>query len=396
MAVTVHIDQSAINRAFADMAPSAALHKTAIRKAGVALSLMIQQTLRQQGKDYYDAAADATSMEETAEGVSVSIAWRGIGLHWIGTQGYLAARCGPPDALRKSPASDSEPRHPHHQRATRAWRDPKHLQRRLPQRGLAIHPLQKWRTEWKCNRCPDSQDSPVLHREESGPQAFQQRNENRRRPLYPVPGSNDCSYSWHPADDGPNGAARRGNIPHPNRKRIMIPSIDQTMSCRIIERLKSSKELSCHIFDAPFDPEYAANDIIMSAMGNNGVVLVCPGDADEYQDGHGQTAEPTMWRQYFIIVAIYHNAALFPEECLTPAYYLRAVGDVIEHALWNWNPLPFPAPAMMKPKIKGRFASSGIIDGEKRQMNVLTVDYRVPININIRTKTEFHEQNAKK
>jgi hypothetical protein len=88
--------------------------------------------------------------------------------------------------------------------------------------------------------------------------------------------------------------------------------------------------------------------------------------------------------------------ALFPEECLTPAYYLRAVGDVIEHALWNWNPLPFPAPAMMKPKIKGRFASSGIIDGEKRQMNVLTVDYRVPININIRTKTEFHEQNAKK
>ena len=176
----------------------------------------------------------------------------------------------------------------------------------------------------------------------------------------------------------------------------MIPSIDQTMSCRIIERLKSSKELSCHIFDAPFDPEDAANDIIMSAMGNNGVVLVCPGDADEYQDGHGQTAEPTMWRQYFIIVAIYHNAALFPEECLTPAYYLRAVGDVIEHALWNWNPLPFPAPAMMKPKIKGRFASSGIIDGEKRQMNVLTVDYRVPININIRTKTEFHEQNAKK
>lgn len=105
MAVTVHIDQSAINRAFADMAPSAALHKTAIRKAGVALSLMIQQTLRQQGKDYYDAAADATSMEETAEGVSVSIAWRGIGLHWIGTQATWAARCGPPDALRKSPAS---------------------------------------------------------------------------------------------------------------------------------------------------------------------------------------------------------------------------------------------------------------------------------------------------
>ena len=74
MAVTVHIDQSAINRAFADLAPSAALHKTAIRTAGVALSLMIQQTLRQQGKDYYDAAADATSMDETAEGVSVSIA----------------------------------------------------------------------------------------------------------------------------------------------------------------------------------------------------------------------------------------------------------------------------------------------------------------------------------
>ena len=95
MAVTVHIDQSAINRAFADMAPSAALHKTAIRKAGVALSLMIQQTLRQQGKDYYDAAADATSMEETAEGVSVSIAWRGIGLHWIGTQGYLGGPLRP-------------------------------------------------------------------------------------------------------------------------------------------------------------------------------------------------------------------------------------------------------------------------------------------------------------
>lgn len=95
MAVTVHIDQSAINRAFADMAPSAALHKTAIRKAGVALSLMIQQTLRQQGKDYYDAAADATSMEETAEGVSVSIAWRGIGIHWIGTQGYLGGPLRP-------------------------------------------------------------------------------------------------------------------------------------------------------------------------------------------------------------------------------------------------------------------------------------------------------------
>lgn len=95
MAVTVHIDQTAIDRAFADMAPSATQHKAAIRKAGVALSLLIQQTLRQQGKDYYDAAADATSMEETAEGVSVSIAWRGIGLHWIGTQGYLGGPLRP-------------------------------------------------------------------------------------------------------------------------------------------------------------------------------------------------------------------------------------------------------------------------------------------------------------
>lgn len=95
MAVTVHIDQTAIDRAFADMAPSASQHKAAIRKAGVALSLLIQQTLRQQGNDYYDAAADATSMEETAEGVSVSIAWRGIGLHWIGTQGYLGGPLRP-------------------------------------------------------------------------------------------------------------------------------------------------------------------------------------------------------------------------------------------------------------------------------------------------------------
>ena len=83
MAVTVHIDQTAIDRAFAEMEPSAARHKTAIRKAGVALSLLIQETLRQQGKDYYDGAADATAMEETAEGVSVSIAWRGIGLNCL-------------------------------------------------------------------------------------------------------------------------------------------------------------------------------------------------------------------------------------------------------------------------------------------------------------------------
>lgn len=95
MAVTVHIDQTAIDRAFAEMAPSAARHKTAIRKAGVALSLLIQETLRQQGKDYYDSAADATAMEETAEGVSVSIAWRGIGLHWLGTQGYLGGPLRP-------------------------------------------------------------------------------------------------------------------------------------------------------------------------------------------------------------------------------------------------------------------------------------------------------------
>lgn len=95
MAVTVHIDQTEIDRAFADMEPSAARHKTALRKSGVALSLLIQETLRQQGKDYYDGAADATTMEETAEGVSVSIAWRGIGLHWIGTQGYLGGPLRP-------------------------------------------------------------------------------------------------------------------------------------------------------------------------------------------------------------------------------------------------------------------------------------------------------------
>ena len=173
----------------------------------------------------------------------------------------------------------------------------------------------------------------------------------------------------------------------------MIPSLDQTMCRRIIERLQSLGTLDCHIFERPFDPQYAANDIIMSAMGNNGVVLVCPGDAAEYQDGNGQTEAPTMWRQYFIIASIYHNASLFPAACLTPDYYLRAVGDVIEEALWNWNPLPFSAPAMMKPKIKGRFSSSAIIDGEKRQMNVLTVDYRVPVNINMRTKPEFYEQS---
>lgn len=169
----------------------------------------------------------------------------------------------------------------------------------------------------------------------------------------------------------------------------MIPSLDQTMCRRIIERLQSLGTLDCHIFERPFDPQYAANDIIMSAMGNNGVVLVCPGDADEYQDGHGQTAVGTMWRQYFIIAAVYHNAALFPPECLTPDYYLRAVGDEIEEALWNWNPFPFAAAAMMKPKIKGRFSSSAVIDGEKRQMNVLTVDYRVPVNINIRNNPQF-------
>lgn len=169
----------------------------------------------------------------------------------------------------------------------------------------------------------------------------------------------------------------------------MIPSLDQTMCRRIIESLQSLGTLDCHIFERPFDPQYAANDIIMSAMGNNGVVLVCPGDADEYQDGDGQTEAPTMWRQYFIIAAVYHNAALFPPECLTPDYYLRAVGDEIEEALWNWNPFPFAAPAMMKPKIKGRFSSSAVIDGEKRQMNVLTVDYRVPVNINIRNNPQF-------
>lgn len=169
----------------------------------------------------------------------------------------------------------------------------------------------------------------------------------------------------------------------------MIPSLDQTMCRRIIERLQSLGTLDCHIFERPFDPQYAANDIIMSAMGNNGVVLVCPGDADEYQDGHGQTAVGTMWRQYFIIAAVYHNAALFPPECLTPDYYLRGVGDIIEEALWIWNPFPFSAPAMMMPKIKGRFSSSAVIDGEKRQMNVLTVDYRVQVNINIRNNPQF-------
>ena len=171
----------------------------------------------------------------------------------------------------------------------------------------------------------------------------------------------------------------------------MIPSIDQTMCRRIIERLKSLGALNCHIFERPFDPQYAANDIIMSAMGNNGVVLVCPGEAAEYQDGHGQTAVPTMWRQYFIIAAIYHNASLFPKECLTPDYYLRALGDLIEETLWDWNPFPFAASASLKGKVKGRFASSARIDGEERQMNVLTVDYRVPVNINIRNHPKFDE-----
>lgn len=171
----------------------------------------------------------------------------------------------------------------------------------------------------------------------------------------------------------------------------MIPSIDQTMCRRIIERLKSLGALNCHIFERPFDPQYAANDIIMSAMGNNGVVLVCPGEAAEYQDGHGQTAVPTMWRQYFIIAAIYHNASLFPKECLTPDYYLRALGDLIEETLWDWDPFPFAASASMKGKVKGRFASSARIDGEERQMNVLTVDYRVPVNINIRNHPKFDE-----
>ena len=171
----------------------------------------------------------------------------------------------------------------------------------------------------------------------------------------------------------------------------MIPSIDQTMCRRIIERLKSLGALNCHIFERPFDPQYAANDIIMSAMGNNGVVLVCPGEAAEYQDGHGQTAVPTMWRQYFIIAAIYHNASLFPKECLTTDYYLRALGDLIEETLWDWNPFPFAASASMKGKVKGRFASSARIDGEERQMNVLTVDYRVPVNINIRNHPKFDE-----
>lgn len=171
----------------------------------------------------------------------------------------------------------------------------------------------------------------------------------------------------------------------------MIPSIDQTMCRRVIERLKSLGALNCHIFERPFDPQYAANDIIMSAMGNNGVVLVCPGEAAEYQDGHGQTAVPTMWRQYFVIAAIYHNASLFPKECLTPDYYLRAIGDLIEETLWDWNPFPFAASASMKGKVKGRFASSARIDGEERQMNVLTVDYCVPVNINIRNHPQFHE-----
>jgi len=174
----------------------------------------------------------------------------------------------------------------------------------------------------------------------------------------------------------------------------MNPSIDQTLSRRIIERLKNIQELGCHVFEQPFDPQFAANDIIMSSMGNNGVVLVSPGDAEEYQDGHGQTAVPTMWRQFFIIAAIYHNAALFPAECLTPDFYLRKIGDEIELALWDWNPFYFAAPAMMKPKIKGRFSSSAIIDGEKRQMNVLTVDYRVPVNINIKSHPKFNEQNT--
>lgn len=95
MAITVQIDSKEIERVFADMKPSSAQHKTAIRKAGVALSLLIQKTLRQQGNDYYDGAADATSMEETSDGVSVSIAWRGIGIHWVGTQSYLGGPLRP-------------------------------------------------------------------------------------------------------------------------------------------------------------------------------------------------------------------------------------------------------------------------------------------------------------
>jgi len=95
MGIAVHIDQSEIDRAFADLSPSTEQHKVGIRKAGVALSLLIQKTLRQQGKDYYDGAADATSMEESSEGVTVSIAWRGIGIHWVGTQRYLGGPLRP-------------------------------------------------------------------------------------------------------------------------------------------------------------------------------------------------------------------------------------------------------------------------------------------------------------
>lgn len=65
----------------------------------------------------------------------------------------------------------------------------------------------------------------------------------------------------------------------------MIPSIDQTMCRRLIERLKSLGALNCHIFERPFDPQYAANDIIMSAMGNNGVVWCAPGTRQNTRTG---------------------------------------------------------------------------------------------------------------
>lgn len=140
------------------------------------------------------------------------------------------------------------------------------------------------------------------------------------------------------------------------------------------------------IFEKPFDPKYAANEIVMTAMGNTGCILVFPGDSTEYQDGAGQTQEGTMWRQVYIVTAIYHDAALFPPECLSPNYFLRAVGDVIEDSLYRWNPFNFPVAAMMLPKLKGRFVNAAIIDGDERQMNVLTMDFRVPVNINIRNK----------
>lgn len=169
-----------------------------------------------------------------------------------------------------------------------------------------------------------------------------------------------------------------------------MKSIDQIFCERIIERLKACSELKCNVLSQPYDPASIANEIALSAMGNNGVVLVSAGNADEYQNGAGQTAEPTMWRQFLIVLAIYNNIGLYPKEHISPAFYLRAMGDVVESLIWNWNPFNFAVPATMKPKIKSRALESAFIDDSK-QMSVLTLDVRIPINVNIRTKLQNGE-----